>query len=109
MSVSDMRSSIMGAIQAHPELNDREIAKLLKWRWWSDVRDIRRSQARAIAVAAPLPAPPPAPAVTIEPRRRTNWEDLSDVIRRMILRQQDEAEKYQLRLALLRVRWNRGR
>lgn len=107
--MNTVRTTIATAIRSHPDLSDREIAKRLKWRWWSDVRDIRRSLERAVAVAAPLPAAPQAPAVTIEPaRRKAQWEDLSDVIIRMILRQPDEAEKYHLRLALVRVRYHRG-
>jgi DNA-binding NtrC family response regulator len=94
------RETIVAALHAHPDLSDRQIAKLLKHRWWSEVRDVRQSMTRATAAVA-------APVVAILPvRRKAHWEEVSEALARLIRRERDEVEKYLLRLALLRVRYS---
>ena len=89
------RDRIALALITHPELSDRELAKRLHHRYWSDVRDVRRALDRAKA-AAPVPAPPVA-------RLTPHEEAMSAALVRHIQRA-DAAEKYHLRLTLLMVR-----
>lgn len=52
------------------------------------------------------PVPPPAPPVAvIAAPPPPAWAVLSEAIPRMILRQQDETERYHLRVAFLRARY----
>lgn len=79
-------------------------------------RRLRVARAHVAHVRAHLPAPgptsdlapvlPPAPPVTvILAPPPPAWEVLSDAITRMIRRQEDETERYHLRVAFLRARY----
>lgn len=70
--ITDRESEIRAAIVAHPELNDRQLGKLLDIRLWSKVRRVRE----ALAAEAPAPAPPrllapdvPAASDVVTPRQ----------------------------------------
>lgn len=93
------RDRIAATLITHPAMSDRQIAARLKHRYWSDVRDVRQALAPANA-AAPVPRPTPIPA-----RPTPHEEALSAALVRMIQREPDKAERYHLRLALVRVRY----
>lgn len=65
-------------------------------------RGLRVARAHVAHVRAGLPAPP---AEVLPAAPRPAWEVLSEAIARMILRQQDETERYHLRVAFLRARY----
>ena len=90
------RDRIALALVTHPELSDRQIAKRLHHRSWSEVRDVRRALDRAKA-AAPVPAPPVA-------RLTPHEEAMSAALVRHIQRA-DDVEKYHFRRALLWLRY----
>ncbi|HMQ32384.1 MAG TPA: hypothetical protein PKD53_16750 [Chloroflexaceae bacterium] len=74
-------------------------------------RRLRRARAHVAHVRAALPGPtsdlaPAAPPVAVLPAPvQPAWEALSEAIARMIRRQDDEAERYHLRIAFLRARY----
>ena len=87
------QARIREALLAHPDFDDRAIARIAGVDRWSQVRTVRA----ALVVVAVEPAPAPAPA-------RAEWEVLSEALVRMITREDDPKRKHELRLALLRTR-----
>lgn len=64
------------------------------------IRKPKPAPAALVPVAAPAP-----PAELLAAPPRADWELLAEAIARMIPRQTDEAERYHLRVALLRARY----
>jgi hypothetical protein len=83
---------IRQAIAAHPELDDRQIGRIVGINRWSKVRLVRAAMAAEARAPQPIPVAP-------------EWVRLSEALVRMIAREDDAQRKYELRLALLRTRY----